>query len=115
MSVKSFTPATFEKLMANLYLCYMGAIKSYDRPSMIEDEDISALNDLLVIRNQCTSPGYILKDTIEKSIKKINKYFTDPNRINSTFKEILKNRDDLRNFEIMSSLRDIETNTYIKL
>lgn len=115
LSVKSFTPATFEKLMANLYLCYMGAIKSYDRPSMIEDEDISALNDLLVIRNQCTSPGYILKDTIEKSIKKINKYFTDPNRINSTFKEILKNRDDLRNFEIMSSLRDIETNTYIKL
>lgn len=115
LSVSSFTPATFEKLMANLYLCYMGAIKSYDRPNNVVKEDVSALKVILKRRNSSISPDYVLDDMIEKGIDKINKFFTDPNRINSTFKEILNNRADLIDFKIMSSLRDIETNTYIKL
>ena len=115
LSVSSFTPATFEKLMANLYLCYMGAIKSYDRPSKVVKEDISALINILKRRNSSISPDYVLDDMIEKGIDKINKFFTDPNRMDSTFKEILNDRADIRDFKIMGSLRDIETNTYIKL
>ena len=115
LSVKSFTPATFEKLMTNLYLCYMSAIKSYDRPSMIEDADLFALKNLLVNRNQSISPDYLLKDMVEKNIDKINRFFTDTNRTNKTFKEILSKEISMSDLKIMSSLRDIETNTYIKL
>ena len=115
LSVKSFTPATFDKLLANLYLCYMSAIKSYDRPNQIDDKDISALKELLAGRNSNISPDYNLKDMIDKNIDKINLFFTDPQRMNDTFINILKNSADIRDFKIMSSLRDIETNTYIKL
>ncbi len=115
LSVMSFTPATFEKLMANLYLCYMSAIKSYDRPNKVEDADVSALKDLLKSRNSIISPDYNLKDMIETNIDKINKFFRDPKRMEKTFNEIVKNSADLSDLKIMSSLRDIETNTYIKL
>lgn len=115
LSVKSFTPATFEKLMANLYLCYMGAIKTYDRPSKVLEEDISALKTILKRRNSSISPDYVLDSMIEKNIDKVDRYFKDPNRMNKTFKEIINDRADIRDFNIMSSLRDIETNTYIKL
>ena len=115
LSVMSFTPATFEKLMVNLYLCYMGAIKSYDHPSDVKEEDISALKKILKLRNSSISPDYVLDDMIDKNIDKVNRYFTDPKRMDSTFKKILNDRADLSVFIIMSSLRDIGSNTYIKL
>jgi hypothetical protein len=52
---------------------------------------------------------------VEKNIDKINRFFTDTNRTNKTFKEILSKEISMSDLKIMSSLRDIETNTYIKL
>lgn len=112
LTATTFTPITLEKLIYNLYLCYMGAVLGHDRPSAITPNDIDDFKNIMIHRNAVITSNAVLRDFIDDKIDEIHEYFTDPARNNSTF-SILLNEKDL-NARVMNSLRDIESNTYIK-
>ena len=112
LTATTFTPITLEKLIYNLYLCYMGAVLGHDRPSCISAKDINGFKDIMINRNAVITSNDVLRDFIDDKIDEIHEYFTDPARNNSKF-SILLNETDL-NARVMNSLRDIESNTYIK-
>lgn len=112
LTATTFTPITLEKLIYNLYLCYMGAVLGHDRPSGITLKDINDFKSIMIHRNAVITSNAVLRELIDDKIDEIHEYFTDPARNNSTF-SILQNEKEL-NARVMNSLRDIESNTYIK-
>lgn len=112
LTATTFTPVTLEKLIYNLYLCYMGAVLGHDKPSGITTTDIKKFKDIMKHRNTIITRNAVLQNLIEDKTDEIHKYFTDPARNDSTFSTLL---DDIElNGKVMNSLRDIESNTYIK-
>lgn len=112
----TFTPVTLEKLIYNLYLCYMGAVKCRRKPSEVGIPDVDELKALLTNRNRAITDNSTMVTLITKEIDKIDAYLKISLRNNKTFVQLLNPRDgdkDLR-AKVMSSLRDIESNTYIK-
>lgn len=112
----TFTPVTLEKLIYNLYLCYMGAVKCRRKPSEVGIPDVDELKALLTNRNRAITDNSTMVALITKEIDKIDAYLKISLRNNKTFVQLLNPRDgdkDLR-AKVMSSLRDIESNTYIK-
>jgi hypothetical protein len=109
LMVTTFTEQTIDKLLANLFLCYMVAIKGYGLNREIQDSDIESLISLLTTRSKGTY--YAQYGNIDSVIK---------NRLNDIKNEVYGNPymsiNELFNeseFKIMLSLRDIETDTYI--
>ena len=105
----SFTEQTVNKLVTNLYLCFMGAIKGYNNGSDVRNEDVAELKKLLNERNEKTavySYSSSFTEYIENEIDKCFTYFQG--------KE-LGQTQNLTNLPhpIMNSLRDIEADTYI--
>ena len=112
----TFTPVTLEKLIYNLFFCYMGAVKCRKKPSDVSATDVYELKALLTNRNNAITGNSTMVTLIEKEIDKIDNYLKIPKKNNNTFVQLLSSRNgdkDLR-AKVMSSLRDIESNTYIK-
>lgn len=112
----TFTPVTLEKLIYNLYLCYMGAVKCKRKPSEVSKPDVDKLKALLTKRNNAITGNSTMVTLITKEIDKIDAYLKIPSRNNKTFVQLLSPRggDTDLQAKVMSSLRDIESNTYIK-
>ena len=111
LTVTTFTEATLDRLIYNLYFCYMGIVKSKVRPRDVMQQD---LDDMIAFfREQGNS--IVVNGNIDSLIEtKINGVHAMLNRdrfIDSTFQQLL-NEDVSK--ELMNSLRDIEPNTYIK-
>lgn len=119
LSATTFTEMTLDKLLANLYLCYMVLIKKRSTPSDVTDNDIKEFKNLLNSRCHDTGSLYTNLDIyMNTRIDQINKFFKDATRENKQFHEITKdNSSDLiehqLDFTLMRSLRDVESNTYI--
>lgn len=112
----TFTPVTLEKLIYNLYLCYMGAVKCKSKPSEVSKLDVDELKALLINRNKAITGNSTMATLITKEIDKIDAYLKTPERNNKTYVQLLNPRggDTALQAKVMSSLRDIESNTYIK-
>ena len=111
----TFTPVTLEKLIYNLYLCYMGAVKCKSRPSDVCELDVDELKALLINRNNAITGNPTMVTLITKEIDKIDAYLKIPLRNNKTYVQLLSPGGDTDlQAKVMSSLRDIESNTYIK-
>lgn len=107
LTVTTFTPTTFDKLINNLYLCYMGAIKGYDQPIQVKEEDLDELINIMLNRNESISNNKSLTQLIEEKLNSLHQELQSPERCNRTFKQLILDLD------VMTSLRDIESNTYI--
>lgn len=112
----TFTPVTLEKLIYNLYLCYMGAVKCKTRPSDVNLSDLNGLKDLLTNRNNVITGNSTMASLINKMIDKVDNDLKITERNNKTFVQLLSRADGdtALQAKVMNSLRDIESNTYIK-
>lgn len=112
----TFTPVTLEKLIYNLYLCYMGAVKCKTRPSDVNSSDVNELKDLLTNRNNVITGNSTMASLINKMIDKVDNDLKITERNNKTFVQLLSRAggDTALQAKVMNSLRDIESNTYIK-
>lgn len=112
----TFTPVTLEKLIYNLYLCYMGAVKCKTRPSDVNSSDVNELKDLLTNRNNVITGNSTMASLINKMIDKVDNDIKITERNNKTFVQLLSRAggDTALQAKVMNSLRDIESNTYIK-
>lgn len=119
LSVTTFTEMTLQKLMANLYICYMGLVRMKSKPVLIENDDIVAFKNLLTDR--CTHIGTYndFVSNMHKSIDSIHKFFMDPAYANIPFGNFgtdSEKKEELERklgFSLMSSLRDVESNTFV--
>lgn len=117
LSVTTFTEMTLQKLVANIYLCYILLIKNRKKPIDVEAADIDSLKELL--NGRCNDIGTYnnFVSFMNETIDKINTFFKDDSRKNTEFFKILNNDDMLEklqeNFPVMRSLRDVESNTFI--
>lgn len=109
----TFTPVTLEKLIYNLYFCYMGAVKCRKKPNDVSKRDVDELKALLTNRNNAITGNSTMATLISEEIEKIDRYLKIPERNNKTFVQLLSGDTDLQ-AKVMRSLRDIESNTYIK-
>ena len=117
LSVTTFTEMTLQKLMANIYLCYMILIRGKKKPVQVDSSDLVSLKDLLDFRCKEIGTYKNFISYMNKSVDKINNFFMDDSRKNMDFFRILNN-DDMKErlqeiFPVMSSLRDVESNTFI--
>ena len=112
----TFTPVTLEKLIYNLYLCYMGAVKCKRKPSEVSKLDVDELKALLINRNKAITGNSTMVTLITEEIDMIDAYLQNPLRNNQTYVQLLSpyGGDTDLQAKVMSSLRDIESNTYIK-
>ena len=111
LMVTTFTEQTIDKLLANIFLCYMVTIKGYKLNKDIKDADIKALISLLTTRSNGTSPGTHHGNIDDIIIEKLNDikgilYNNPHSRISDLF-------DNNSDYKTMNSLRDIEADTYI--
>lgn len=116
LSVTSFTDMTIEKLLPNIYIAYMLLKCKHDRQIHVTEEDVNSLKGLLVKRSASmnTYPGF--NKYLNDSIDEIVNFFNDADRINVDYWNIILNdKDFAKEFPVMGSLRDVESNTYIKL
>ena len=94
----------------------MGAVKCKSMPSEVSKLDVDELKALLINRNNAITGNSAMVTLITKEIDKIDAYLKIPSRKDKTYVQLLSPRDgdtDLQ-AKVMSSLRDIESNTYIK-
>ena len=112
----TFTPVTLEKLIYNLYLFYMGALKCKEKPSDVKPFDVNELKDLLINRNSVITGNPTMESLISNMIDKIYEDLNIPARTNKTFVQLLSRHrgDTALQAKVMNSLRFIESNTYIK-
>ena len=119
LSVTTFTEMTLQKLMTNLYICYMGLVRKKNKPVLIENEDIDAFKKLLTDRcmHIGTYKNYV--SYMNNCIDSIHQFFMDSTRTNTPFglfgtdskqKEELERR---LGFSLMKSLRDVESNSFV--
>ena len=111
LMVTTFTEQTIDKLLVNIFLCYMVTIKGYKLNGDIQDYDINDLKSLLTTRSKDTSPGTHHGNIDDVIIEKLNdiKGISDNNKHKKISDLFKKNRD----YKTMNSLRDIEADTYI--
>ncbi len=109
LMVTTFTEQTIDKLLANLFLCYMVAIKGYGLNRDIQDSDIESLISLLTTRSKGTY--YAQYGNIDSVIK--NRLNDIKNKLNENPYVSINELFNRSEFKIMLSLRDIETDTYI--
>ena len=93
----------------------MGAVKCKGRPSDVCELDVDELKALLINRNNAITGNPTMVTLITKEIDKIDAYLKIPLRNNKTYVQLLSPGGDTDlQAKVMSSLRDIESNTYIK-
>ena len=94
----------------------MGAVKCKSKPSEVSKLDVDELKALLINRNKAITGNSTMATLITKEIDKIDAYLKTPERNNKTYVQLLNPRggDTDLQAKVMSSLRDIESNTYIK-
>lgn len=118
LSVTTFTKTTLEKMILNLYFCYMGAIKMRNTPNDIQQADIDAFKTLLKNRYNNITNKSILNALIDKKVDDVHTYMSNDTRKNIAFGNYNYGTNELsslRDFSLMDSLRDVESNTYILL
>lgn len=100
----TFTEQTVKKLVTNLYLCYMIAVKGYNSNDEVTNADIIVLKDLLRTRAEKTGSSDIFISFLESQVDQVKDDYGDY--------DFNYNGVKLK-FPIMNSLRDIESETYI--
>ena len=113
LMVTTFTEQTIDKLINNIFLSYMAAIKGYTNPSEINANDIDKLKKLLNTRCKNTyvsNSNSYLSNIINNKIDSIyNEIETDYRYLSIIFDDHF-NHPKLK---LMKSLRDVESDTYI--
>ena len=110
----TFTEQTINKLVTNLYLCYMGAVKGYTRNSDVTDNDKENLKALLLSRCKKTSDNVFygsLEEYIKKEVDEVYENFN--NHPQTPFWRFMRDNGRDLSHPLMNSLRDIESDTYI--
>ena len=118
LSSTSFTEITLDKLLANLYISYMVLVKNKLKPCDIIKDDLEYFKQLLSERSKSIGNYSGFSNYMMDKIDEIHKFFYD-NFMNKTFVDILYSQGnsllDLKEkYNFMYSLRDVESNTYIK-
>ena len=109
----TFTEQTINKLITNIYLCYMSAVKGYTRNGEVSNGDKEELKNLLINRFKKTA-GNAYFGTLEEYIEdEVDKVYGDFNQNpQREFWRFLNENNNLSH-PLMNSLRDIESDTYI--
>ena len=110
----TFTEQTINKLVTNLYLCYMGAVKGYTKNSDVTDNDKEELKNLLLGRCKKTSSNAFygsLEEYIKKEVDEVYENFN--NHPQTPFRRFMRDNSRDLSHPLMNSLRDIESDTYI--
>ena len=118
LSSTSFTEVTLDKLLANLYISHMVLVKDKLKPSDITPTDLKDFKQLLSKRSNSIGTYSGFADYMMDKIDEIHKFFIDK-FMNKTFVDILNSQKDnlldlKEKYNFMYSLRDVESNTYIK-
>jgi hypothetical protein len=115
LMVTTFTEQTIDKLANNIFLCYMGAIKGYTNANQIKAEDEKNLLTMLKERSQSIFNGRDTTSLFNHIEVKINNIISilNQNQNYTLYNLFENNQTRIRDLELMSSLRDVESNTYI--
>lgn len=118
LSVTTFTEMTLFKLATILYICYMVFLKGKNKQELVTKQDIKDLIEFLRERSLLSGSQYRNFDIfIEKTITQLEKIFNLPKFKGKSFSQILSYSEYSniikKEFPIMNSLRDVESNTYI--
>ena len=116
LSVTAFTDLTLKKLLTNLYVTYMVQVKSCARPNQVSQAYVQELIDLLGARSVSTGAYAGFNGLLRDKLDEIHHFFvSDQRRLNRSFGQSLKDDTDLAfSYPAMNSLRDVESNTYIR-
>lgn len=99
----TFTEQTVKKLVTNLYLCYMIAVKGYKSNDEVTSADINVLKDLLRTRAKKTGSSDMFISFLECQV----------DQVKDDYGNYKFNYEVKLTYPIMNSLRDIESETYI--
>lgn len=108
LMVTAFTEQTIDKLINNIFLCYMGAIKGYQYTNNIRQCDVERLQQILKERLEGIQARPYSDLLANMIIKKVNNIYV--NRVNN---QTMLLNNVFNDRELMSSLRDVESDTYI--
>ena len=110
----TFTEQTINKLVTNLYLCYMGAVKGYTRNNEVSKADVNELKSILTQRGKNISTGNYFSSLAQYMLEEVDKVFDDfDSQPRLSFKQFVQKYGKDLKHPIMNSLRDIESDTYI--
>ena len=110
----TFTEQTINKLVTNIYLCYMGAVKGYTQNQEVTNNDKDELKALLLDRCKITSGNAFyssLEEYIKREVDEVYDNFN--NHPQSPFWMFIRDNSRDLSHPLMNSLRDIESDTYI--
>ena len=118
LSATTFTEMTLQKLLVNLYLCFMVLVRRKEKPEEIGACDLDAFKNLLEKRCRDIGTYKNFVSYMNSRVDSINDYFNDASRIKHKFSALLSDEAVLDELHVkfgplMSSLRDVESNSFV--